>query len=72
MLQDDAQLLTSVLPPVAHSLPPPSMPLVQFVGVKLKGSFCPTWAYEAIPNPVNPANLYRAMLDKRLGGRKTG
>lgn len=45
---------------------------VQFVGVKLKGSFCPTWVYEAIPNPVNPPNLYRAMLDKRLGARKTG
>ncbi|PRW57063.1 band 7 [Chlorella sorokiniana] len=47
-------------------------PDMTFVGVKLKGQFCPTWAYEAIPNPVNPPNLYKAMRDKRMGARKAG
>ena len=49
---------------------PRTPPCLQFVGTKLQGKFCATWTYEAIPNPVNPPNLYTAMLDKRLGARK--
>lgn len=51
---------------------PPSSPPPQFVGVKLKGSFCPTWAYEAIPNPVSPPNLHQAMVARRRATRKAG
>lgn len=46
---------------------PLPLPAPQFVGVKLRGSFCPTWAYEKVPNPVNPPNLHQAMLARRLG-----